>query len=854
MRLIEPYLSDAPPWCDEVRQLGRDTTSLAVGGADSAKSAIGARIEALITRLPIVLFELDRQGRYTLCTGNGLALLGSSPGRVLGQSIFEIYAHLPEVLAAVRMALHGAETTHTIAVHGRVLATAYVPKIGVSGAIDGVTGVAYDVSELHAKTRELEASERLLRVSESRFRSLITNMRDIIFSHGTQGGAEYGYDENGPAIFGADAQQLAGTVDAQGRPRLDAWYAAVHPDDRSAYMAVERRRKCHHEGYTLEYRIHHPVTGELRWMREVAWVVRDDVLERTHFDSYIIDITTAKQAEIALTESRERYRSLIEAAPVAIMIYAAERCTYANPRAVQLLGGTVAADLEGHHLRDLVDAGESAGLRAELTGLALGGAGMPARELSCLRLDGEPVAVEASAVAVAEHGVPVVQLVLVDLTERKRAEALHHLAQHDALTGLPNRTLLLERLAQARAVAKRGTSGFGLMLLDLDRFKAVNDGFGHAAGDELLRQMARRIRRVIREVDTLARLGGDEFALLQAHTNEPEAMRLVAERIIAAVQEPFRIERQEIRASVSIGIASRPQAADDADGSMRQADLALYRAKAQGRGGFCFFEPSLDAAMAARRLLEADLARAMQQGELHLVYQPQVDLLTGRVVGVEALVRWHHPVQGMVAPSRFIPAAESTGLIRPLGTWVLEQACAQAGAWRHDGLRIPVSVNVSLLQLQRPEFAAQVAEVLQRHRLPSDQLCLELGESVLTDAQADGIGAMLDRLAATGVGFAIDNFGLGHSSLRNLCRLPVRQLKIDRALVGELLGDAGGEPLVRAAIGIGRSLGKNVLGAGVETQAQHHRLRALGCDHGQGFVFARPATAERLRPYLAAHG
>lgn len=854
MRLIQPHLSDAPIWCDEVRPLGQDTAIPVAGGTNSAESEVGARIEALITTLPIVLFELDRQGRYTLCTGNGLALLGSYPGRVLGQSIFEVYAHLPEVLAAVRMALHGAESTHTVAVHGRVLATAYLPKIGDSGAIEGVTGVAYDVSELHAKTRELETSERLLRVSEGRFRSLITNMRDIIFSHGTQGGAEYGYDEHGPAIFGADAQQLAGTVDAQGRPRLDTWHAAVHPDDRPAYMAAERRRKCQHEGYTLEYRIHHPVTGELRWMREVAWVARDDVLERTHFDSYIIDITASKQAEIALTESRERYRSLIEAAPVAIMIYAAERCTYANPCAVRLLGGTGAADLEGRCLHDLVDAGEGAGLRTALAGLVLGGAGMPARELSCLRLDGEPVAVEASAVAVAERGVPMVQLVLVDLTERKRAEALHHLAQHDALTGLPNRTLLLERLVQARAVAKRGNGDFGLMLLDLDRFKAVNDGFGHAAGDELLRQVARRIRRVIREVDTLARLGGDEFALLQAHTDEPEAMRLVAGRIIAAVQEPFRIERQEIRASVSIGIASCPQAADDVDGLMRQADLALYRAKAQGRGGFCFFEPGLDAAMAARRQLEADLARAMELGELHLVYQPQVDLLTDRVVGVEALARWQHPTHGMVAPSLFIAAAEATGLIRPLGAWVLEQACAQAAAWRREGLCVRMAVNISLLELQQPEFAAQLEELLRRHRLPADQLCLELGESVLTDAQADGIRTMLDPLATTGVGFAIDNFGLGHSSLRNLCRLPVRQLKIDRALVGGLLDGAGGEALVRAAIGIGRSLGKDVLGTGVETRAQHHRLRALGCDQGQGFVFARPATAERLRPYLAAHG
>ncbi len=807
----------------------------------------------LADRLPIILFELDRQGCYTRCEGGGLALMGSRPGRVLGQSIFELYAELPELARAVRMALGGVETNRSIEVHGRLHEVTFLPRRDASGAIDGLIGISHDVTDLRGTAAELASSERQLRASEARFRSLITNMRDIIFSHGGEGDSAHGYDDTGPAIFGADAHRLAGTIDEHGRPCLDTWYNAIHPDDRAAYLAAERRRKAHHEGYTLEYRINHPVTGELRWMREVAWVARDDALGRTSLDSYILDITDQKNIEIALTESRERYRTLIEAAPVAILIYAGERCVYANPRAVRLLRGSRPEDVQGRNLLDLFPAGEAAELRARLASLVGGADGMAAREVTLIRLDGERVAAEASAVAVLERGGPAIQLVLVDLSERKRAEALHHLAQYDSLTGLPNRALLMERLGQAVAAAKRGATSFGLMLLDLDRFKAVNDEFGHAAGDDLLRQVAKRMRRVIREVDTLARLGGDEFVLLQAHIGEPEAMTLVASRIVEAMAAPFRIDRQEIRAGVSIGIASCPQDGTTIDALLRQADLALYRAKEQGRGRFCFFEPGLDAAMEARRQLAEELRLALERDELHLIYQPQVDLVSRRVVGVGALLCWRRPGRGLVAPSEFIPVAEATGLIRPLGDWALDRACAQARTWRDAGLELRVAVNISAVHLRRPDYAAHVASVLRAHGLPAAQLCLELTETVLTDPRLEDLATVLDGLAGIGVSLTIENFGLGNSSLLNLRRLPVQQLKIDFVLIDEIDRDADCEAIVRATIGLGHSLGKRVMAEGVETEAQHALLAALGCDQGQGFLYARPDRAEALRPYLEVH-
>jgi len=699
-----------------------------------------------------------------------------------------------------------------------------------------------------ADPRASVASEAArLRQSEARFRSLVTNMRDIIFCHGVEGGKGYGYDQGGAELYGADVDRLAGTLDPHGRARIGAWYDAVHPDDRPAYLAAETRRKERHEPYTLDYRITHPVTGELRWMREVAWVVRDEAQGETSFDSYILDITEQKVAEAALRDSEERCRRMIEAAPVAILIYTDWRCTYANPRAVRLLGAATADELVGRHLTQLVGRADARRLSREIA--ARGDAAV--REVGCARLDGRPVAVEASAAVLPSGGeATVVQLVLVDLAERKRAEALHHLAQHDPLTGLANRLLLVERLEQCLDALLRGEGGAALMLLDLDGMKEVNDLYGHSAGDELLRQVARRIRSVIRDSDTLARLGGDEFALLQTPTRAPGTVALVAARIVDVIAEPFTIERHEIRVSVSVGITACSSPEITADGLLRQADRALYRAKQDGRGRFRFFDPSLDAAVEARRQLEQELRQALERRELHLVYQPQLELATGRVAGVEALLRWDNAARGQVTPAEFIPVAEATGLIRAIGRWVLEEACAQGRRWREQGLALRVSVNVSPLQLRRTDFAELVAATLARNGLPPDQLCLELPESVLTDERlGDGL---LDRIAGTGVGIALDDFGTGRFSLLGLKRLPVHQVKIDRSFVQLLERDADSEAIVRATVELTHSLGKRVVAEGVETGAQHRFLAALGCDRAQGYAYARPDRPEALAPYLAA--
>ena len=820
-----------------------DRTAAAVPRVDREAS-----LEALVTRLPIILFALDRAGRFLLCEGRGLELIGSRAGADVGASVFEANAHMPEVVRAVRAALAGREASHALEVRGRVLELVYVPRLDAAGAVAGVTGIGYDVTERHRQAAALAASEARLRESEARFRSLVTNMREIIFCHGAEGGSGYGYDTGGAAIYGADAAKLAGTVDESGRARIAVWYDAVHPDDRPAYLAAEARRKERHEPYTIEYRITHPATGEPRWMREVAWVVRDAELGRTCFDSYILDVTERKTAEIALRASEARHRRLIETAPVAILIVAGGICAYANPRARRLLGG----EQLGRGLDALFGPGEAARLVAELAGP---GGEAAARELACRRLDGTTVPVEASAAPAGGDGAAAaIQLVLVDLSERQRADALRHLAQHDALTGLPNRLLLLERLEQGLVAARRREGGgLALMLLDLDGLKAVNDGLGHAAGDELLRQVAGRVRGVIRASDTLARLGGDEFALLQTPCREAGALAPVAARIVDAVAAPVTVDRHELRPSVSVGIAVCPETGAAAEDLLRQADLALYRAKQDGRGGFRFFDPSLDEAAAARRRLGRELRRAFDRRELHLAYQPQLDLLTRRAVGAEALLRWESPTRGSVPPEEFVPVAEATGLIRPLGRWVLEQACAQARRWREGSLALPVAVNVADAQLRRPGFPQLVAEILASSGLPAAALCLEVSENLLAGPRLDDAGAAVERLAGLGVRIAIDDFGTGASSLLHLKRLPVHHVKIDRSLVRGLDRDPDREAVVRATVSLAHSLGKQVVAEGVETETQERYLAALGCDRAQGFLYARPGRPETLGVFLARH-
>lgn len=436
-----------------------------------------------------------------------------------------------------------------------------------------------------------------------------------------------------------------------------------------------------------------------------------------------------------------------------------------------------------------------------------------------------------------------------DVSTRKQAEqTIRRLAFHDALTGLPNRRRLIDALQQA--VARPGAR-FGLMLFDLDRFKTVNDSLGHEMGDMLLQEIARRLDTTMREGDLLARMGGDEFGVIVQDVSGPEEMARRADDLAALLREPFHLDGHELFVTVSTGITLHPADGGDAETLVRNADTALYRAKDGGRNGSRFFTPDMSAASLRKLRLESALRGALERRELLLLYQPQADVVTGRIRGCEALVRWKHPELGTVSPAEFIPVAEETGLILPIGEWILRTACAQARAWQLSGLPLRVAVNLSAIQFHHGDLAATVAAILAEHALPPELLELELTEGILMTDSARAMET-LGRLHQMGVQISIDDFGTGYSSLSYLKRLPIQVLKIDQSFVREIHTDADDRAIVTAVIALAHSMKLRVVAEGVETDEQHAFLRDHRCDMLQGYLFSRPVPPEELWEMMAA--
>jgi diguanylate cyclase (GGDEF)-like protein len=433
-----------------------------------------------------------------------------------------------------------------------------------------------------------------------------------------------------------------------------------------------------------------------------------------------------------------------------------------------------------------------------------------------------------------------------ELAERKVFEhELQRLAFHDTLSGLPNRALFHDHLERALVQSRGDGSAVAVLFLDLANFKVVNDSLGHNAGDRLLVEVGRRLRTVIRAEDTVARLGGDEFTIMLARiSGEIDAVKL-AERIHGALRAPIVLDGHEAIIGSSIGIAISRVGSDDADGLLRDADLAMYRAKANGKGRHTVFDPSMIVQAMERLELEADLRHGLDHGEFHVAFQPIIDLVTGRVSELEALVRWEHPQRGPVMPNQFIALAEETGLIIPLGQWVLEDACRQAHVWRQQFPTEPpltMSVNLSARQFQHPTLVADITRALTEGGLTPDALKLEITESIVM-RDAEGAITIMQQLRALGIRLAIDDFGTGYSSLGYLKRFPVDTLKIDRSFVDGLGRDQNDTAIVRSVVALAKSLSLATTAEGIETREQLEELKALGCDRGQGYYVARPLSA-----------
>ena len=441
--------------------------------------------------------------------------------------------------------------------------------------------------------------------------------------------------------------------------------------------------------------------------------------------------------------------------------------------------------------------------------------------------------------------------IVEDITDRKAAEErVQLLAYYDALTGLPNRTLLQDRLSQALASARRRKDKVALLFLDLDRFKIINDSLGHSVGDLLLKEVAERLKRWAREQDTVARLGGDEFLIVLTDVKDIPGAAVAAERLMDAMTAEFVVQGHLLRVSCSLGISIFPEHGADGETLIKNADAAMYSAKDYGRNNFQFFTQDMNAEVVERLTLESSLRLALEKKELFLVYQPQMDIASGRITGLEALLRWQHPELGLVPPDRFIRIAENSGLIVPIGEWVLRTACSQARKWQDEGLlAVPVAVNVSAVQFRQEGFRKMIDRVLRETGLAPQYLELELTESLLL-SNADVTLSVLRGLKAMGLKLAIDDFGTGYSSFGYLKHFPVSKLKIDGSFVRDVAVNPDDAAITTAIISMAKSLSLKVIAEGVEDEAQMSFLRAHQCDEIQGYYFSKPLAPEEAADKL----
>lgn len=564
-----------------------------------------------------------------------------------------------------------------------------------------------------------------------------------------------------------------------------------------------------------------------------------------------VDITDRKKFETSLIESQERYRQLIELSPNAVFVVKASSCVFANQAAVELIGAVSVEDILSVSFDNFVhpDYHEVELERKHL--LDKGIVHLPRIEEQFVRLDGSVIDVEVAMATFSDNGEPVRLVLAHDITKAKRyKQQLERHANYDELTHLANRNLLSDRISQSIAIACRHRTHCAVGFVDLDNFKLVNDTLGHDIGDQLLIAAGRCLKSCVREEDTVARYGGDEFVLVFNECTDEESLKASIKRLIERMSRPFSICGHQIYATCSIGLSMYPKDGTDQRTLLKHADTAMYQAKAAGRNQFKFYTASMNQHVKARFDLETKLRQALERNEFVLHYQPQMDLQTGKVIGMEALIRWNCAGEGFVSPDRFISIAEDTGLIIPIGEWVIQQACRDNRALQQAGLqRVSVSVNISARQLDPCNLVKTVENALREAELSPNYLKLEITETAIMGHPEEAQG-IFRNLNDFGVRFAIDDFGIGYSSLSYLQRFPMEQLKIDQSFIQHVTDRSGDAAIAQAVISLGHNLGMSVIAEGVSSASQVEFLRERCCDAIQGFYFSKPLPLSELQSLL----
>jgi len=810
-----------------------------------------AEFEAIFNAIADAAVFCDTERNVLMVNPAFTSLFGYKPEEVKGKTTEMLYADKSEyhMQGEKRFHLRSQEETSD---EPSLYEISYLKKDGTvfpsetvgmrvkdsTGRIIGFLGIARDITER-------KKTETALLESEERFR--------LTFEQVAVGMAHVGLKGEWLRVNGKFCDIVGYTYDEL---RKLTFQDITHPEDLDT--ALENINKLLHDeikNFIMDKRLVKK-DGTIVWADVTSSLVRDHRGAPQYFISVVEDISERKKIEAAIMKEREWAQKYLDIAGVMLLVIGADqKVRLINKKGCEILGCMEREIVGKDWFENYLPESSREKLRIIFQKIMAGAVRtLEKYENPVVCKGGFERMIEWNNAILKDKGGNILGVLSSgeDITERKKMEeALKHRAYHDTLTDLPNRALFMDFLNLELAEARRNNRKAAVLFLDLDNFKKINDELGHSAGDELLKEAAARLKTCVRETDTVARIGGDEFNLLLTDAVSADKAVVIVRKIISLFQSPFRIHGSEFIITASIGISVYPDDSDNSETLLKYADIAMYHAKKQGRNNYQFYDPAMNIRTLERMRVERDLNRAIRLGELKLYYLPQISIDTGRPVCAEALVRWHCPKFGLLSPMQFVPIAEETGLILPMGEWVLKTACAQNKAWQVEGFpSLCVTVNMSSRQFREPDLAEKVSRILNETGLNAEFLEIDINEATAM-SDSETIISNMSRLNETGVKISVDDFGTGYSSPACLKKLHIKKLKIDKVFIDNMLVDPDYRDIVDAAIGMAHRLKIEVIAEGVESEAQMEFLKSLKCDGVQGFLFGKPRPAEELKELRA---